>query len=82
MTNKTRKRLWPVSLVMAIAVVGVVAAFLMVASSPTNTQAHDGASGSTHCDDLGTLGKIAHDEDPSNHPNTCLLYTSPSPRDS
>ena len=52
MTNKTRKRLWPVSLVMAVAIVGVMAAFLMVASSPTNTQAHDGASGSTHCDDI------------------------------
>ncbi len=66
MANKTRKRLWPVSLVMAIAVVGVVAAFLVMASSPTNTQAHDGASGSTHCDDLGFIGKIAHDEDPDN----------------
>ena len=66
MTNKTRKRLWPVSLVMAVAVVGVVAAFLMLASSPTNTAAHDGASGSTHCDDLSTLGRIAHDNDPQN----------------
>ena len=66
MTSKTRKRLWPVSLLMAIAIIGVVAAFLMVASSPTSTQAHDGASGSTHCDDLGFIGKIAHDEDPNN----------------
>ena len=66
MTNKTRKRLWPVSLVMAVAVVGVVAAFLMMASSPTNTQAHDGVTGPTHCDDLGFIGKIAHDEDPDN----------------
>ncbi len=66
MTNKTRKRLWPVSLAMAIAVVGMMAAFLMVASSPTNTQAHDGASGSTHCDDLSALGEIAHDGDPDN----------------
>ena len=66
MTSKTRKRLWPVSLVMAVAVVGVVAAFLMLASSPANTQAHDGVSGSGHCDDLGFIGKIAHDEDPNN----------------
>ena len=70
MSNKTRKRLWPVSLVMAVAIVGVLAAFLAVAFSPTNTQAHDGASGSAHCDDLGTLGKIAHDEDPDND-HTC-----------
>ena len=66
MTSKTRKRLWPVSLVMAVAVVSVVAAFLMMTSSPTNTQAHDGVSGSGHCDDLGFIGKIAHDEDPNN----------------
>ena len=66
MTSKTRKRLWPASLVMAVAVIGVLAAFLMVASSPTSTQAHDGATGSTHCDDLTTLGRIAHDADPQN----------------
>ena len=51
---------------MAVAVIGVVAAFLMLASSPANTQAHDGVSGSGHCDDLGFIGKIAHDEDPNN----------------
>ena len=80
MINKTRKRLWPVSLVMAIAVVGVLAAFLMLASSPTNTQAHDnGVSGSTHCDDLGTLGKIAHDEDPNNDHTCATGNTEPPP---
>ena len=78
MTNKTRKRLWPVSLVMAVAVIGVVAAFLMVASSPTNTQAHDGASGSTHCDDLGFIGSIAHDENPDND-HTCATGPSAPP---
>ena len=78
MTNKTRKRLWPVSLVMAIAVIGVVAAFLVVASYPTNTQAHDGASGSTHCDDLGTLGKIAHDEDTNNDHDCATGPAEPS----
>ena len=78
MTSKTRKRLWPVSLVMAVAVVGVVAAFLMMASSPTNTQAHDGVSGSGHCDDLGFIGKIAHDEDPDND-HTCAEGPTATP---
>ena len=77
MTNKTRKRLWPVSLVMAVAVVGVVAAFLMMASSPTNTAAHDGASGSAHCDDLGFIGTIAHDEDPDNDHDCATGPTDP-----
>ncbi len=79
MTSKTRKRLWPVSLVMAIAVVGVVAAFLMVASSPTNTQAHDGVSGSGHCDDLGFIGRIAHDEDPNNDHDCATGPAEPPP---
>ncbi len=81
MTNKTRKRLWPVSLVMAVAVVGVVAAFLMLASSPTNTQAHDGASGSAHCDDLSTLGRIAHDNDPQNDHDCATGPAAPPPTD-
>ena len=61
MSNKTRKRLWPVSLVMAVAVVGVVAAFLMVASSPTSTQAHDGATGAAHCEGLNEFLQDLHD---------------------
>ena len=46
---------------MAVAIIGVAAAFLMVASSPSSTQAHDGASGSTHCDDLDQFGQLLHD---------------------
>ena len=40
MTNKTRKHLWPVSLVMSIAIIGALAAFLVLASNPGDTQAH------------------------------------------
>ena len=40
MSNKTRKRIWPVSLVMSIAIVGALAAFLVLAGNPGNTQAH------------------------------------------
>ena len=43
MTNKTRKHLWPVSLVMSIGIIGALAAFLVLASNPGDTQAH-GAS--------------------------------------
>ena len=79
MSNKTRKRLWPVSLVMAIAIVGIAAAFLMVASSPSSTLAHDGASGSTHCDDLDQFGQLLHD---SLNDHTCAEgQTSPPPTD-
>ena len=41
MSNKTRKHIWPMSLVMAIAVVGGLAAFL-VAGNPGATEAHRG----------------------------------------
>ena len=43
MINKTRKRIWSVSLVMSIAMVGVLAAFIVLAANPGDTQAH-GAS--------------------------------------
>ena len=61
MSNKTRKRLWPVSLVMALAIVGIAAAFLMVASSPSSAQAHDGASGAAHCEGLNDFLQDLHD---------------------
>ena len=76
MSNKTRKRLWPVSLVMALAIVGVLAAFLMVASSPSSTQAHDGAAGSTHCDDLDQFGQLLHD---SLNDHTCAEGQAATP---
>ena len=61
MSNKTRKRLWPVSLVMVIAIIGVAAALLVAASSPSSSEAHDGVSGPTHCDDLDQFGQLLHD---------------------
>ena len=76
MSNKSRKRLWPVSLVMAVAMVGVLAAFLMVASSPSSAQAHDGAAGSTHCDDLDQFGRLLHD---SLNDHTCVEGQTATP---
>ena len=40
MSNKTRKRIWPGSLVMSIAIVGVLAAFLVLANNPGSLMAH------------------------------------------
>ena len=40
MSNKTRKHIWPMSLVMSIAIVGALAAFLVLAANPRDTQAH------------------------------------------
>ena len=71
MSNKTRKRLWPVSLVMAVAIVGVLAAFLMVASSPSSTEAHDPdppVYGDAHCSDNALLRDL-HDATAEGH--TC-----------
>ena len=82
MSNKTRKRLWPVSLVMAIAIVGVLAAFLMVASSPSSTQAHDGATGDAHCAGLNDFLQELHDGAATDH--TCddpPMNAAPEPGD-
>lgn len=80
MSNKTRKRLWPVSLVMAVAIIGVLAAFLALGTTPTNTEAHDGASGSTHCDDLGTAGFLRETHDDI-YDHTCAEGQTAQPLD-
>ena len=48
MISKVRKRIWPVSLVVSIGIVGVLAAFLVLAANPAATQAHDPGDGETH----------------------------------
>lgn len=40
MSNKTRKHIWPASAVMAMAIIGVLAAFIVLAANPGETQAH------------------------------------------
>ena len=64
MTSKTRKRIWPVSLVVSIGIIGVLAAFVVLAANPVATQAHDPSGGETHdqrCDALDADGKADHD---------------------
>ena len=61
MINKTRKHIWPVSLVMSIAIVGALAAFLVLVSNPGNAQAHgEYVEGDDHCPRIAD--EIAHDE--------------------
>ena len=40
MTNKSRKHMWPVSLVMSMAIIGALAAFIVLANNPGATMAH------------------------------------------
>ena len=44
MSNKTRKHIWPVSLVMSIAIIGALAAFIVLAGNPGSTEAHRGGT--------------------------------------
>ncbi len=41
MSNKTIKHIWPVSLVMSIAIIGALAAFLVLSANPGATSAHE-----------------------------------------
>ena len=45
MSNKTRKHIWPVSLVMSIAIIGALAAFLVLAGNPGATGSPPGRHG-------------------------------------
>ena len=55
MSNKTRKYIWPVSLAMSLALVGVLAAFVaMAAVGPQTAQAHDPCAGLTDIDEIAT----------------------------
>ena len=59
MTHKTRKHIRLVSLVMAVAVVGVLAGFLVLVGNPGAIQAHGGPNDDTHCDGMSFREKIA-----------------------
>ena len=80
MSNKSRKRIWSMSLVMSIAIIGALAAFVVLANNPGSTAAHGGAV-QNHCDDLASHGGPfqqsgidQHDEDwemNPDGPHTC-----------
>ena len=55
MSSKTRKYIWPVSLVMSLALVGVLAAFVaLVPAGPQIAQAHDPCAGLTEIGEIAT----------------------------
>ena len=61
MSNKTRKHIWPMSLVMSIAIIGALAVFLVLAANPGATNAHgEFVDGEDHCPRIAD--EIAHDE--------------------
>ena len=58
MSNKTRKHIWPGALVASLAIVGVLAALLVLTWNPMVTEAHGGGTAANHCSDINN---IAHD---------------------
>ena len=64
MSNKTRKRIWPASLVVALAIVGALAALVVLSASPGSTSAHtpDGDHDQA-CMDMTPMEVDQHDED-------------------
>ena len=60
MSSKTRKRIWPVSLVMSLGIVGALAAFLVLAGNPVATDAHGGPT-ENHCAGENGTFKETHD---------------------
>ena len=59
MNSKTRKHIWPMSLVMSIAIIGALAASLVLTSNPGVTGAHGGDQ-DPHCSTV-PAERIAHD---------------------
>ena len=64
MSNKTRKHIWSGASVMSIAMVGVLAAFLVLTGSSGITEAHEPPAGQTHaqdCADMSPANRGIHD---------------------
>ena len=79
MSSKTRKRIRSMSLVMSLAIIGALAAFIVLANDSGSTAAHGGEV-ENHCDDLRTensnfeqQGRTRHDRlaAASANPHTC-----------
>ena len=58
MTNKTRRHIWPASLVMSIAIIGTLAAFLVLANNPGTLMAQSG--GNDSCAGMTEDERAAH----------------------
>ena len=60
MSNKTRKHIRSGGLVATLAIVGVLAALLVLTWNPVATEAHDGGTATDHCSAI-PVDIIAHD---------------------
>ena len=86
MTNKTRKHNWPLSLVMSLGIIGVMAVFVVLANNPGATQAHGGVDDhDAECAGFTDAQRDAHDgradafgEDPCPAPSA-ITPTTPDP---
>ena len=61
MTSKTRKHIWPGALVMSIAIVGFLAAFVVLANNPGAAMAHEDADHAAACEALTDAERARHD---------------------
>ena len=69
MSNKTRKHIWPGGLVLSLAIVGFLAAFMVLAGNPATTDAHSGGPAGSHCTgETETFQDIHDDATPASHP--------------
>ena len=81
MSSKTRKHLWPVSLVMSVAIIGVLAAFVVLATVPRGASAHGPAPHA--CEDMTPAQIAIHnavDTELTGGTGPCLVPgTTPTP---
>ena len=79
MSNKSRKHIWPGALVLSIAIVGVLAAFVVLGGAPAVTEAHPGGPAGSHCTGESDAYQAFHDAGtPSTHPK-CADDVTPTP---
>ncbi len=69
MSNKTRKHIRLGALALSLAIVGVLAAFVVLAGNPATTAAHGGGAVGSHCEGESDAFKNSHDAvTPADHP--------------
>ena len=79
MSNKTRKHIWSGALVLSLAIVGVLAAFVVLGGTPAVTEAHPGGPEGSHCTGESDAYKGLHDAGtPADHPK-CANDVTPTP---
>ena len=61
MTNKTRKHIWSGGVVMSIAIVGFLAAFVVLVNNPGAAMAHEDADHAAACEALTDAERARHD---------------------